>query len=361
MNKKQKTTFWLYLVLGIVLFIFFGVFISHINNKYSLSNKDISLDPKETAKAIYDAMDEISEKNIVKEFVEKVDDAPTKYISKIDGFSVQFPSIPRRLVIDSYADSTVINYQSLSSDELVQYNVFLNYFNKKILSEESQKAYLANHIVGRLAIVDKSKIIENVLSTFKGFNSNSFQYITYHEGIEIIHEGIIFLMDGDSISLTSVYPKSVPPTLKFDDFLKSFDLLPLEPELQDNHWFEKSMKVKVIPPKGMFIRKPSNSNTIVSFANKAGHSFSIIDVSSAFPSFKLSDVNREFPKAKRESDGFLINMIHDDKLRMDFIQMMKFVKFNNHIFMLQSYSPELTFFRYKKTFKASMETFGTIE
>ena len=320
-----------------------------------------SFDPQKVAKVIYNALNEMSEKDIKKEFIEKINNASIKFTSKIDGFAITFPSTPRRLVIDNYSDFTVVNYQSLSNDEFVQYNVSLNIFKyQKILSDESQKAFLENHLAGRLVIAEEAKVIENRLGVFKGFNSNFYKYSHHHEGIEIISEGVVFLVDGDSISLTCVYPKSISPVHNLNDFKTSFELVPLEPVLQKTSWTNRRLDIKIPPQIDMLVRKPSNASTVVSFANKGGHSLIIMDVNSADPSFKMSDVSKELGSADFEPDGFIINTIYNNKLGMKFIQMLKFIEHNDRIYMLQSYSPEISFIRYKETFKASINTFSSI-
>ena len=85
--------------------------------------------------------------------------------------------------------------------------------------------------------------------------------------------------DGDSVSLTCVYPKAVDPQPSFDEFVKSFKLLPLEASLSDEYWKDPSTGLMLRPPVDMRERdKRSSKSVIATFVNKAGHSISIIDV-----------------------------------------------------------------------------------
>ena len=108
------------------------------------------LNVQKTAEELARALEGISKEDITKDLIEKLNDAPTKYTSLSDGFVVDFPSTPQRNTIENVMGGTVKNYQSVSQDGLVGYNVFFNYFDKKILSDESQEAYLNSHLTGRL-------------------------------------------------------------------------------------------------------------------------------------------------------------------------------------------------------------------
>ena len=303
------------------------------------------------------ALEGISKENVTKELVEKLNDVPTKYTSLSDGFAVYFPLTPQQNTIENVMGGTVKNYQSVTQDGLVQYNVFFNYFDKKILSDESQEAFLGSHLAGRLLISKNSRVITNNKLIFRGFNARNYEYIDVVEGIEILHEGIIFILDGDSVSLTCVYPKAVDPQPSFDEFVKSFELLPLEARLSGEYWKDLSTGLMFRPPIDMHKReKKSRKSIIVTFVNKAGHSLSIINVTAEYPSFKLSDIRKEFPQAISDTEGFLVNTLRSSTHNMEFIQLMKFLEHDNHIFMLQGYAPKQTFFRSERIFKESMNT-----
>jgi len=309
------------------------------------------------AKELSHALDGISKENITKELVEKLNDVPIKYTSLSDGFTVYFPSTPQQNTIENVTGGTVKNYQSVSQDGLVHYNVFFNYFDKKLLSDEFQKAYLNGHLTGRLLISKNSRVITNNQTIFCGFNASRYKYIDVVEGVEVLHEGVVFILDGDSVSLTCVYPKAVDPQPSLDEFAKSFELLPLDAKLSNEFWKDLSTGLLFRPPIDMHEReKKSRKGLIVTFVNKAGDSLSIFNVSADYPSFKLSDIRKEFSQATRDSEGFLVNTIHNSTLNKDFIQLVKLLEHENNIFMFQGYAPKQTFFRSERIFKESMNT-----
>ncbi|MFC1794991.1 hypothetical protein ACFL3Q_15555, partial [Planctomycetota bacterium] len=327
-------------------------FLGSIKKKQPPPQADVEIMAEELTRAL----EGISKENITKEFIEKLNNVPIKYTSLSDGFAIYFSSIPQQNTIENVMDGTVKNYQSVSQDGLVQYNVFLNYFDKKILSNESQDAFLSSHLAGRLLISKNNRVITNNKTIFLGFNANRYKYIEVVEGVEILHEGIIFILDGDSISLTCVCPKAVNPQPSFDEFVKSFELLPLGARLSDEFWKDLSTGLMFRPPIDMQEREKKGLNSIVTFVNKAGNSLSIFNVTADYPSFRLSDIRKEFPQSTRDSGGFLFNTTHDSTLNMDFITLMKFLEHGSNIFMLQGYAPKQTFFRSERIFKESINT-----
>jgi hypothetical protein len=309
------------------------------------------------AEEISRALEGINKEDITKEMIDKLNDVSVKYTSLSDGFAVYFPSTPQQNTIDNVMDETIKNYQSVSQDGLVQYNVFLNIFDKKILSDESKEAYLNGYLTGRLLTSKNSKVITNNQTTFQGFNANRYKYIDVVEGVEIFHEGIVFILNGDSVSLTCVYPKEVDIQPSFDEFVKSFELLPLEARLSDAFWKDISTGLLFRPPNDMYEReKKSSKSIVVTFVNKAGDSLSIFNITADYPSIKLSDIRKELPNAKIDNEGFLVNTVHNSILNKDFIQLVKLLEHKNNIFMLQGYAPKQTFFRLERIFKESMNT-----
>ncbi|HUU15745.1 MAG TPA: hypothetical protein VMW72_01235 [Sedimentisphaerales bacterium] len=303
------------------------------------------------------ALEGISKENITKEFIEKLNDVPTKYTSLSDGFTVYFPSTVQQNTIENVMGGTVRNYQSVSQDGLVGYNVFLNYFDKKFLSDESQEAFLDGYLAGKLLVSKNSEVITNNRIVFRGFNASRHKYTYVVEGVEILCEGIVFILDGDSVYLSCGYPKEVDPQPSFDEFVKSFELLPLGARLSDEYWKDLSTGLMFRHPIDMQEReKKSRKSIIVTFVNKAGHSLSIINVTADYPSFKLSDIRKELPQATRDSEGFIVNTIHNSTSNMDFIQLVKLLEHGNNIFMLQGYAPKQTFFRSERIFKESINT-----
>jgi len=54
-----------------------------------------------------------------------VESGPILYVSKIDEFSIRFPSPPRRTVVQDNARLSAVHYQSFSANNRIQYNVSL--------------------------------------------------------------------------------------------------------------------------------------------------------------------------------------------------------------------------------------------
>jgi hypothetical protein len=335
-----------------------------LNKKVHPVESDIEIKPdvKKMAEELSQALEGISKEDIVREFIEKLESTQIKYTSEKDAFAVLFPSLPQKTTInqDLILDTTVINYQSAPEDGYVQYNVFCEYHNdKKILSDESQEAYFTGKLATRLKLADDTSVIKDKKSIFRGFNSNEFKYTSNYEGVQITHEGITFFVDGDSIALTCIYPSLVSPSPTFEEFVESFELLPLEPVLQDKYSYDESKRVKIkFPANTPFLSSSRETKTILDFTSKSGYSIQIFDVLSLIPHFKMSDIPREYPSAKQDMDGDLINTYYDNKNKMSFAQLIRFIKLQDRIYLLQGSSPELTFFRYKKIFKSSMDTFG---
>ena len=209
-----------------------------LSESYASLTIDANVDTSQIASEIARELRAISKDDVIKEFAERIDNAPTKYTSDKNGFSVTFPSQPTLTKVTGDIQTTM-NYQANSSDGLVSYNVFLNYLDKKLLSAESQKIFLDSHLAGRLLISENSRVITNNQLVFRGFNARNYEYIDVFEGVDILHKGIVFIVDGDSVSLTMVYPNTVVPDYSFDKFVASFNLIPLAPQLKEEPWEDK--------------------------------------------------------------------------------------------------------------------------
>lgn len=299
--------------------------------------------------------------DVTKELIGKIENTPLKYTSEEDAFAVSFPSTPQKTIL-SYKEpmaASVRNYQSVIEEDFVQYNVFCEYLNdKKILNDESQEAYFEGKLTSRLTLSKNTSVIKDKKNSFRGFKAHEYKYTSSYEGVQMTHEGVSFFVDGDSFTLTCVYPSLIPPSPTFEEFVGSFELLPLEPVLQNKFIYDKSAKVKIKAPESFYDNSKKEGKAILEFANKNAHSIQIFDIHSFAPTFKMSDIKNEYPLAKSEPDGDLLNTIHLDKYNINLIQMIRFRKIKGRIYMIQSTSPESTFFRYKKLFKASMDTFS---
>jgi len=318
---------------------------------------DRNVDTSQAASEIVRELRAISKDDVIKEFVEKIDNAPTKYTSDKDGFSVTFPSQPTLTKVTGDIQ-TVMNYQAYSSDGLVSYNVFLNYLAKKLLSDESQKAFLDSYLAGKLLISENSRVITDNQLVFRGFNGRNYEYIDVVEGVDILRKGIVFIIDGDSVSLTMVHPNAVVPDYSFDKFVASFNLMPLAPQLKEEPWEDKVLGLRIRPPTDMDVYKTNNPKTglIVIFSNKAGHSLGIFDVSVLYPNMTTVDVERELASMEKDLDGWYRIPLSNPSTTTEMVQLTKILEHGSKIYMVQGYGPAKTLFRSELKFKKAADS-----
>lgn len=147
-----------------------------------------------------------------------------KYVSDAEGFSVLFPSAPKRTVLQDNARLLAVHYQAQSNDGLVQYNVSVQSFKAgKINEGKAQTKFLNEYLAGRSMFAWKNQI-QKKMTKFNGCNAALFKHKTFSGPTEMMHEGVTFLADGDAITLTCVYPSAAPPALTFQDYIDSFEL-----------------------------------------------------------------------------------------------------------------------------------------
>ena len=314
-----------------------------------------SQEPDETQEAVE------TEKPVeIEQSEETVASTPISFLSKKDGFSVLMPSVPTEMSLDPTNSTHVRIYQAQVQDGLVQYNVFCHFFKKKILNSETIRTYLDSLLPDRLVGVEKGQITRKTLTKFKGFDAKEFEYVSAEGDAEFIYKAIAFLIDGDSISLTMVHPKDSTPTLPFDEFTKSFELLPLEPLLWQDDWIDERLGLRFTPPAGMsLLNKERNHNgLVVMFANEAGHTIGILDATVAYPNITWSDVQSQLSEMKDCGDGFYEKIIPGTPTKSPTIQLLRCAGNGERIFLIQAYAPQKTFFRSVEKFKAAMKSFS---
>lgn len=149
------------------------------------------------------------------------------YASDSDGFSIWFPSLPRKTELRSASALRGAHYQSFSDDG-AKYNVSFHY-NKRAFEpvRQSQRKLLDDYLIGR-AIYAENNEVQKKYMKFKGYNAARFRHETRAGGVESVHEGIVFLMKANFVSLTCVYPSSLTPSPTFEDFIGSFELAVVE-------------------------------------------------------------------------------------------------------------------------------------
>jgi TPR repeat protein len=148
-----------------------------------------------------------------------------KFTSQNDGFAVQFPGNPQRRIIKDNDQTRVIHYYAETDGGEVKYNLFLH-TNKteKILVDKFQKAFLQNYLAGRNSMAGTKKMLKREFQ-FRDENAVMFKQVVSENDADIIHDGIHFFHNGDSISMICTHPSSNSPTLTFEDFLKSFEII----------------------------------------------------------------------------------------------------------------------------------------
>jgi len=147
-----------------------------------------------------------------------------KFVSDAEGFSVLFPSAPKRTVLQDNARLYAVHYQAQSEDGSVQYNVSVQSFKEgKIQEGKAQTKFLNEYLAGRSMFAWKNQI-QKKMTKFNGCTAAMFKHKTFSGPTEMTHEGVTFLADGDAITLSCVYPSANPPALTFQDYIDSFEL-----------------------------------------------------------------------------------------------------------------------------------------
>jgi hypothetical protein len=283
---------------------------------------------------------------------------PINYISRKDGFRVLMPSAPTVMNLEATNSTHVRIYQTQVQEGLVVYNVFCHFFEKKILSNESIRSHLDSSLPDYLVGADKGQAVRKTLTKFRGFNAKEFEYISAEGDAEFIYKGVVFLIDGDSISLTMAHPKETKPEFTFDEFTESFELLPLEPILSPDHWVDKRLGLQFTPPAGMSNqnREKGHNGLIVMFANEVGHTIGILDATVAYQGITWSEIHKRLSQMKDCGDGFYENIISETVAKTPTVQLLRCVGNGDRIYLIQAYAPEKTYFRSVHTFKAAMKS-----
>ena len=292
--------------------------------------------------------------------VEAVSWTPIRYISEKDGFRVLMPSTPTVMNLKAANNTHVRVYQTRLQDGLVVYNVFCHYFEIKKLSGESIRSYLDSSLPDRLVGIDKGQVIRKTLTQFRGFDAKEFEHVSVAGDTEFVYRGVVFVIDGDSISLTMVYPAGTEPELTFAEFSESFELLPVEPVLSSSVWVDEDLGLRFTPPGDMsqLTEERGHNGLIVMFANEAGHTIGILDATIAYPGITWSDIQTRLSEMKDCGDGFYENVITARTTKIPTVQLLRCVGDDERIYLIQAYAPQKTYFRYVQQFKAAMTTFS---
>jgi hypothetical protein len=152
-------------------------------------------------------------------------DGPVQYIAEEEGYALAFPAPPERTVVQDNDRLLAIHYRSMPAGGPVQYNASFQYFKtQKILGDAAQAAFIADYLLGRAMFAWQNRIQKKEMR-FRGFNAAAYKHTTFAGSTETIHEGLIFLMNGDAVTLTCVYPADVVPNPTFNAFIGAFERL----------------------------------------------------------------------------------------------------------------------------------------
>jgi hypothetical protein len=321
------------------------------------SNAETEEDAGELSKAI----GKMSLENVRTEMVDALKSGIVTFTSTRDGFSVRMPASPTMTAFDISGQvnvGTTRLYQTTANSQPVAYNVFVHIFEQKILSDEAIQAYLDSTTVGRLVMVEKGRLVSRIPTKFRGFEAMRFEHTSEKEGVEFVHKGVVFVIDGDSISLTMVHPNNITPELTLDAFLDSFELIPLEPVLREESWIDMVSGLQFKPPADMLERERTQrtNGLIVTFVNKAGHSMSVFDVSALHPNLTLADVRRELATTQADGDGHYKNVFITPGSETPIVQLMNYIVNEGRIYMIQGCAPQETYFRSERKFKEAIKS-----
>ena len=155
-----------------------------------------------------------------------------------------------------------------------------------------------------------------------------------------------------------VYPKEIPPDLVFDEFVESFELLPLEPILSPDYWVDKRLGIRFAPPADMSIldSERSRNGLIAMFANEVGHTIGILDATAAYPGITWSDINQKLSEMKDCGDGFYEKIIVETTTKSPTVQLLRCVGNGKRIYLIQAYAPQTEYIKVVQQFKASMKS-----
>jgi hypothetical protein len=287
-------------------------------------------------------------------------ETPITYRSTKDGFNVLMPFVPTVMSSDPTDNVHIRAYQSRANDGLTTYRIFFHYFQKKIRGNESIRAYLGSELPDRLAGIDRGRLVKKKLTKFKGFDARRFEYTNTAGDTKFVCEGVVFVVDGDSIALTLVRLKNARLELSFDKFIESFELLPLEPVLSLNDWVDANLGLRFTPPAAMSrANKPTgDKGLLVMFADDIGHTIGILDATAAYQGITLTDIDQKLSQMKDCGDGFYETTISGATVETPTVQLLRCATNADRIYLIQAYAPQQTYYRYKDELKASMKTFS---
>jgi hypothetical protein len=151
--------------------------------------------------------------------------ASLRFRSEQEQFAVDFPSMPKRLVIQEQPQVDAVYYVSRGLDDKTQYSLSLQTFKNQQLQGEPAQTEFFNHYLNARAVMSVESKLYRKIIRFRGFGGVRFKHNTLSEQIERTHEGIVFIHGNTAVSLLCVYPAQTTPSPTFKDFTDSFELI----------------------------------------------------------------------------------------------------------------------------------------
>ena len=157
-----------------------------------------------------------------------------KYESIEDGFSILFPEEP--IINKLFFEKTMVkNYTSMTISEdkidqdsifpLIQYDVsFTTFTDGKIPSDVVLSGdFMNSYSYGVVEKLEKAKLVSQESTIFKGAIARKYTIIW---GTDNICKEIFFVIDGNLVSLSVIYPAGIDESkIHYGDFINSFKLV----------------------------------------------------------------------------------------------------------------------------------------
>jgi hypothetical protein len=338
LSKKHKHKYRYYLAIFFLILSLFSLYVSYANSKYGCEAQEVSSDAKLT---------KLTEIEI---------DGFIRYISKKDSFIVLFPEEPEISEYKIEGSGILKNYQSFVRNKAIEYNVFIIEPNSKILSNKAISAFLNSIVKSQAGSVKDGIIISEKSTEFQGFEARGYIYSNIVLDTKMIHKGVIFIVDGDPIQLSVLYPEKINESeVNYKEFVNSFQLIPLELELSDQKYTNDKYKLSFYPPAGWEQRDllSRKYNKIAIFANEAGHSIEIYE--SVSP---CKEVKNEFLQSDIDKEGNMKKTFALPESNTGMTILVRCIEKSGKTFIIKGVAPEKTFFRSESIFKKSLKTFS---
>lgn len=285
-------------------------------------------------------------------------DGFSKFNSEDYGFSVLFPAKPKEKTLE-LSDVTIHNFQShklINENEFVQYNVFYNDHEKKILDDNSIEASLDGSVSGRVS-QNKGKLINKNDIIFQGFPAKEYTFLDEMKDREMMHKNVVFIIDGDAMLLSVVYPSTLNEDIvKYEKFKKSFQLKAVHEPLTKKYWSNGVIKLKL--PRSWKKRNYSQENRILTYSNEAGHSIELYEAKFNNERVSCHDLQQEVGANNIDSKGYMYRVFPNPDYDLNMKMIMKCIEKDNQSFVLSGKAPENTFFRSQLIFEKTLDSFS---